>query len=741
MAKYFMENYNVVWDSQSKSSADSMPLGGYDVGCNVWAENGNLYLYISQSGTFDENNTMLKLGRIRIIIDDGDIFNKNFKQEFHLYNGYITIDAGDAGDRVHFDLWTAVNKSEVHINFYSERKHRLLLSFESWRYRERLVSIDEMHQCHDFDDSFVGKVITWPDAVDTASNSLTFWHRNRSEDLVWNKLIKQQQLDEIADKIPNPLKDRTMGGMLKMKAFKFVGVQDGSYSGCDHREYHYIANGIDETDIVLTLHTNQCETLELWKNQLTEKAALKTSPNDTANWWNNFFNKSYILIDMENPTSEWFKLGRNYQLFRYMLGCNYYGEYPTKFNGGLFTFDEGWTPDFRKWSGGSFTSQNQRLVYWGMLKAGDFTGMLPQFDYWRKLTESGKARVHYFWKHSGAFFFEQGNIFGICTGSEYNWNHSPEVDPALEDNPWVRLHWSSGLEFALMMLEYSRYTGKKIDEYMEYIESVIDNYFEHYPLDGEGKLFIFPSAALETYKGIDPYSKNDEEYGVENPMDAVAGLRCVIENLLEYLGGGEKYDKYKKLFKKCPDMPIGRGKEGVHIFLPARKYCEKPFNCELPELYPVFPYSPKGLSQTEKDIGINTYFGEYSDDILLGVSWHQNGIFAARLGLYDEALKYLHIKFDDSHKRFPAFWGPGHDWTPDHNHGGSGMILLQEMLMQCEGDSIRLLPTWDKTVDVSFKLFAPQGKVIVCELKNGMLSVAKDHAYKLASSIPLSGLL
>ncbi len=104
------------------------------------------------------------------------------------------------------------------------------------------------------------------------------------------------------------------------------------------------------------------------------------------------------------------------------------------------------------------------------------------------------------------------------------------------------------------------------------------------------------------------------------------------------------------------------------------------------------------------------------------MSWHQNGIFAARLSLYDEALKYLHIKFDDSPKRFPAFWGPGHDWTPDHNHGGSGMVLLQEMLMQCDGDSIRLLPTWDKTVDVSFKLFAPQGKVIVCELKNGTLN-------------------
>ena len=61
---------------------------------------------------------------------------------------------------------------------------------------------------------------------------------------------------------------------------------------------------------------------------------------------------------------------RNYTLFRYMLGCNAYSQWPTKFNGGLFTFDPMYvdqkmefTPDFRKWGGGTMTAQNQRLVY------------------------------------------------------------------------------------------------------------------------------------------------------------------------------------------------------------------------------------------------------------------------------------------------------------------------------------------------------------------------------------------
>ena len=52
---------NVVWNTQSLNSSASMPVGGGDIGLNLWVENGNVYLYLSKSGTFDENNTLLKL--------------------------------------------------------------------------------------------------------------------------------------------------------------------------------------------------------------------------------------------------------------------------------------------------------------------------------------------------------------------------------------------------------------------------------------------------------------------------------------------------------------------------------------------------------------------------------------------------------------------------------------------------------------------------------------------------------
>ena len=76
-------------------------------------------------------------------------------------------------------------------------------------------------------------------------------------------------------------------------------------------------------------------------------------------------------------------------------------------------------------------------------------------------------------------------------------------------------------------------------------------------------------------------------------------------------------------------------------------------------------------------------------------------------------------KLDDGPYRFPAFWPPLIDWVPDHNWGGSGMIGLQEMLMQTVDDKILLLPAWPGDWDVDFKLHAPQQTVVQAKVRNG----------------------
>ena len=69
--------------------------------------------------------------------------------------------------------------------------------------------------------------------------------------------------------------------------------------------------------------------------------------------------------------------------------------------------------------------------------------------------------------------------------------------------------------------------------------------------------------------------------------------------------------------------------------------------------------------------------------------------------------------------RFPGFYGPNYDWTPDQDHACVNMIALQRMAMQTAGDKILLLPAWPKDWDVSFKLHAPKQTTVECELRAG----------------------
>jgi hypothetical protein len=107
--------------------------------------------------------------------------------------------------------------------------------------------------------------------------------------------------------------------------------------------------------------------------------------------------------------------------------------------------------------------------------------------------------------------------------------------------------------------------------------------------------------------------------------------------------------------------------------------------------------------------------------------WRQDAIQAAMLGLTDEARRGVTknatrqclIREPVHEARFPAFWGPNFDWTPDQCQGSVTMIALQRMLMQCDRREIRLLPAWPKEWTVSFKLHAPYHTTVEGRVENG----------------------
>ncbi len=96
----------------------------------------------------------------------------------------------------------------------------------------------------------------------------------------------------------------------------------------------------------------------------------------------------------------------------------------------------------------------------------------------------------------------------------------------------------------------------------------------------------------------------------------------------------------------------------------------------------------------------------------------------AYLGLTNDVRRAIvsRARSHDPAERFPAFWGPNFDWTPDQDHGGVLMKALQSMLLQSDGRKIYLFPAWPRDWDVEFKLHAPQQTTIEGIYRDGKIA-------------------
>lgn len=110
-----------------------MPCGGGDIGMNVWVEEGDVLFYLSRSGTFDENNCLLKQGRFRIRLSPNPFKEtKEFRQELMLNDGFVEISA--EGTRI--QIWADVFHPVVHVEIVNARPLQAEIFYENWRYRD-----------------------------------------------------------------------------------------------------------------------------------------------------------------------------------------------------------------------------------------------------------------------------------------------------------------------------------------------------------------------------------------------------------------------------------------------------------------------------------------------------------------------------------------------------------------------------------------------------------------------------
>ncbi len=698
---------NVVWDSPSRDSSGSMPIGNGDIGLNVWIEeHGDLLFYIGKSDAWSENAQLLKLGRVRVSLEPNPFAGVGtFRQELRLREGEITVAAGEGRGRTIVRVWVDANRPVVWVEVESGVPVELRVRYETWRTERRRMEGGELFAAYGVTGD-PNPVYVEPDTILPASKGrITWYHHNAYSCYPANLTL--QGLGGLVGRFSDPIAGRTFGGCIEGPGLRAADAVTLISERPSLKQY-----------AAVTILTAEAASVAEWKARLDRPAGAaraltpeKCRPAHRA-WWNAFWDRSWIRV---SGAPDAMTVTRGYALQNWIAACAGRGAQPIKFNGSLFTVDAvlkdaRYNADYRSW-GGPYWFQNTRLPYYAMIAAGQYDLMRPLFGMYTGALPLARERTRLYYRHEGAFFPETMYFWGTYVDDNYGRDRA-SLPTGLTENRYIRYLWEGGIELTLMMLDvydHTRDAGFLRTTLMPLATEIVLFYDLHYPRDG-GRIRFEPAQALETW------------WDSVNPMPEIAGLRSVLPRLLELpkdAVSSETHARWTRLLGELPPVPV-REDSGAVVLAPAEKLGPKS-NSENPELYAIFPYGLYGVGKDNLDLALRTW--ERRDPRGTG-GWRQDAVNAAMLGLGDEAGRMVAENFSNKHEgsRFPAFWGPNYDWIPDQDHGSVAVLALQRMLMQTEGRAIRLLPAWPDGWDADFKLHAPYKTVVEGSIRGGRIA-------------------
>ncbi|MGC4033134.1 MAG: DUF5703 domain-containing protein [Tepidisphaeraceae bacterium] len=386
-----LSSYDVIWDTPSENASGSMPIGNGDLGANVWVEpNGDLLLLVGKTDAWDENSSLVKLGRVRVTFDPPLNVAAGFEQRLCVTEGVIRVRAGDT--RV--TIWADAHRPAIRVRVTSGNGVGVRPRVERWRnYPYRMTPT----QTGDMFKNLTGKdlypTIVTPDESAATTGETWVWHRNAERENDPYKInMRLQGLGDLLESMPSPLTDRTFG---------MAVCGDGRPTG----------------EVTIFGLTSTSKNPDDWHAAMRALIDSDNGVSDAAfadhvDWWRAFWQRSHLVVTSETDADNAFKVTRAYVLQRFMNAAGGRGEFPIKHNGSIFTVGRPWDPDFRRWGGPGFWFMNQRLIYWPMLADGDFDLMKPWLAMYRKTLPVQLHRTQKYFGHRGAHYPETMTFWG-----------------------------------------------------------------------------------------------------------------------------------------------------------------------------------------------------------------------------------------------------------------------------------------------------------------------------------------
>ncbi len=711
-----VSDFNLRFTTPGTDSWSSLPVGNGDISAQVWTlDDGSLQFYIGKTDSRDAIDDLLKIGKLTLrfepnILKDGT----DYQEELLLDQGLFRVKNSLADISLRVDA----NHPAIIVSGSSSVPVKLTVVSNIWRRETATITTEESGQKTRPFQSYKEADNT----IKGLSDAIIWFHRNQNQTF-WKETMKAA---ELGAEFPNPLENRTFGAIVNGN--NLLAVNDSVLASRDAaKTFSFRTTVLTQQTETPTQYVEALKSLSVQIGSIKEKKLEKAHRQ----WWKDFWNRSYVYFNSnDNRLNDTLQLlNRGYLLQRYVNAIAGRGPLPIKFNGSTLVLDtynhpiaaiKGRDADFRQW-GGPYWWQNTRLPYYSMFATGDFDLMQSFMDmYWNNLPVAKQMAKHYY-GHEGAQFIETAHFWGVWRGGDVGWDRTG-LKPGEAINPYVGKLYIAGLEMTNFMLDYYAYTGNAQflhQRLLPFASEVLKFYDQHYNRNEKGKLVIDQAQSLETFvEGT-------------NPLPDIAGLRFVVPRIRELATDPALLALCNKLEKSMPDLP-SEIKNGQRILLPIESYGRR-INMEYPELYAIFPFRLYGVGKEDLQTAVST-FRDKNREIR---GWHQTGIQAAMLGLTEMAAHILKINglAYDKRFRFPGFWGPNYDYTPDQDHAGNFMTTLQKMILQAEGEDIQLLPAWPKDWNVKFKLHAPHRTVVEGEWKNGSWTKTRTYPRQRGKNI------
>jgi alpha-L-fucosidase 2 len=733
--------HNVTWHSASTTgSKGSMPLGNGDIALNAWVEQGgDLVFYISKTDAFDDSGRLCKVGRVRVRFTPA-VFSSSlpYEQTLDVQRGEMRVTAGPLDAPVTVKLWVDANQPAIHVETVNAATGRVDVLLENLRPTLRNISGSLSFSDLNYNRSGA-TTYSYPDAVATGSVSGIVWYHHNATSL-WRDCMTLQQIPNPEEAgLVDPYLHRIFGGWIEGAGFTNASPTQlvASASG-----------GTNAVAIHILTETNSSPSQWLLAIESRRNAAAAIPPADAyashLAWWSQFWQRSWIHIgsSVSNENNSAWTAALGYALQRYITACAGRGAFPIKFNGSLFTVEYNGDPDYRRWGPG-YWMQNTRLPYWALFQSGDLDFFPPLFNMYSDTLAVRRQIASNWFGHAGSYIPETMNIHGLLENDSYGWNIArTPANRSYRQGQYIRYEYVPLIELGWMMSDYADYTGDTnflARQALPTIDDGVRFYHEHFkvPRDGNdyalgtqevyqatGQYIIYPASACETW------------WMSVNPAPDVAGWRVLMRRLLSldpWYSTPEQRAYWENFSGRLPDVPI-RSVGGRQVLGFAQTPGSKG-NSENPELYSVFPFRLYGLGRPGLDLAIRTYANR---ETKATGGWYQDAIDAALLGQASDAKAYVVQNYStkDATMRFPAFWGPNFDWTPDQDHGSVANIALQRMVAQWDAGQVRLLPAWPRIWDVDFKSHGPGGATVHCVYRDGAIQTLEVTPTNLTVILP-----